>query len=293
MSATLPRTVAFADGSVRGALGLGTWKTGETARGSRTRRDEVAAVRRAIEIGYRTLDTAEMYGEGGAEEVVGEAIAGAVAAGEVVREDLFVVSKVYPHHASSAGVAAACDRSRRRLGLDRIDLYLLHWRGAAPLAETLAGFERLQAAGRVGAWGVSNFDVDDLEELVALPGGDACAANQVWWSLGERGPEVALVPWQRARGMPAMAYSPIDQGALAGRASPLAPIAERLGCTTAQLALAALLAEPRAMPIPKAVRAAHLQENWDAQRVVLAPDDRAAIDRACPRPARRRPLAMN
>jgi diketogulonate reductase-like aldo/keto reductase len=290
---TVPRTVAFADGSVRGALGLGTWKTGETARGSRTRADEVAAVRRAIEIGYRTIDTAEMYGEGGAEEVVGEAIAGALAAGDAAREDLFVVSKVYPHNATAAGVAAACDRSRARLGLDRIDLYLLHWRGSVPLAATLAGFERLRAAERIGAWGVSNFDVDDLEALVALDGGGACAANQVWWSLGERGPEVALVPWQRARGMPAMAYSPIDQGALAGGASPLAPVAARLGCTTAQLALAALLAEPGAMPIPKAVRAAHLQENWDAQALVLSAEDRAAIDRACPRPRRKPPLAMN
>lgn len=289
---TPPRTVAFADGSVRGALGLGTWKMGETAAGSRTRRDEVAAVRRAIEIGYRTLDTAEMYGEGGAEEVVGEAISGALAAGDVAREDLFVVSKVYPHNASTAGVAAACDRSRARLGLDRIDLFLLHWRGSVPLAATLAGFERLQAAGRIGAWGVSNFDVDDLEELVALPGGDACATNQVWWSLGERGPEVALVPWMRARRMPAMAYSPVDQGALAGAGSPLAPIAARLGCTPAQLALAALLAEPGALPIPKAVRPAHLQENWDAQAIVLGAEDRAAIDRDCPRPGRKRPLAM-
>jgi diketogulonate reductase-like aldo/keto reductase len=279
----VPRTVTFADGSVRGALGLGTWRMGESAAGGKARRDEVAAVRRAIEIGYRTIDTAEMYGEGGAESVVGEAIAGALAAGEVRREELFVVSKVYPHNASEPGLRAACDRSRTRLGLDRIDLYLLHWRGSVPLAETLAGFTAAVAAGRIGAWGVSNFDVADLEELAALAGGAGCAANQVWWSLGERGPEVALMPWQRARGMPMMAYSPIDQGALAGAGSPLAAVAGRLGCTPAQLALAALLAQPGAMPIPKAVRASHLQENWDAQGVVLAPGDRAEIDRACPR----------
>lgn len=295
MNRAPPRTVSFADGRVRGALGLGTWKMGESGRGTRAWRDEVAAVRRAIEIGYRTIDTAEMYGEGGAESVVGEAIAGALAAGDVARDDLFVVSKVYPHNATETGVVAACDRSRARLGLERIDLHLLHWRGAVPLARTVAGFEAAIASGRIGAWGVSNFDVADLEELAALDGGAACAANQVWWSLGERGPETALLPWQRARGLPLMAYSPIDQGALAraGGRAPLAAIAARLGCTPAQLALAALLAEPLAMPIPKAVRAAHLQENWDAQRVTLGAEDRAAIDRACPPPARRRPLAMN
>jgi diketogulonate reductase-like aldo/keto reductase len=290
---TAARTVAFANGTVVRALGLGTWRMGEAATGSPTRRDEVAAVRRAIEIGYRTIDTAEMYGEGGAETVVGEAIAGALAAGDVTRDALFVVSKVYPHNASRADVLAACDRSRRRLGLDRIDLYLLHWRGSVPLARTLEGFADARASGRIGAWGVSNFDVADLEELTALDGGGACAANQVWWSLGERGPEVALLPWQRARGMPVMAYSPIDQGALAAADSALSTIAASMGCTPAQLALAALLAEPGAMPIPKAVRAAHLQENWDAQGIVLPAADRAAIDRMFPRPERKRPLAVN
>ena len=286
------RTVAFADGTTVGALGLGTWKMGESAAGSKTRRDEVAAVRLAIEIGYRTIDTAEMYGEGGAESVVGEAIAGAVAAGEVARDDLFVVSKVYPHNASRSGVLAACDRSRRRLGLDRIDLYLLHWRGSVPLARTLEGFADAVATGRIGAWGVSNFDVDDLEELTAHDGGDACAANQVYLSLGQRGPEFDLVPWQQRRGMPLMAYSPIDQGALADGGSPLAAVAARHGCTPAQVALAALIALPGTVPIPKAVRAAHLRENWAAQALVLTAEDRQEIDRAHPPPRRKTPLAM-
>ena len=191
------------------ALGLGTWRMGEAAA---TRRAEVAAVRTALELGYRLLDTAEMYGEGGAEEVVGEALAQALRAGDVRREEVVVVSKVLPQNASRAGTQAACDRSRRRLGLDRIDLYLLHWRGPHPLHDTLDGLRALADAGAIGRWGVSNFDVDDLEELAAVAGPDECATNQVWYSLRERGPEFALLPWMRERAMPLMAYSPIDMG---------------------------------------------------------------------------------
>ena len=170
-------------------------------------------MRSAIEIGYRLFDTAEMYGEGGAEEVLGQALAEALRAGDVRRDELFIVSKVYPHNASRNGTAAACERSRKRLGLDRIDLYLLHWRGEHALADTVAAMHALLRGGHIGAWGVSNFDVDDMQELSAVA--PDCAVNQVYFSLGQRGPEFSLLPWLRNAAMPLMAYSPIDQGSLA------------------------------------------------------------------------------
>ncbi len=280
--------VRFPDGSTRPSLGLGTLRMGESAR---ERAREVAAVRLALEIGYRVIDTAEMYGEGGAEEVVGQALAEALRAGTVSRDELFVVSKVYPHNASRAGVAAACERSRQRLGLDRIDLYLLHWRGAHPLAETVAGFEALCARGHIGRWGVSNFDVDDLDELLGVPGGGACAANQVYYSLSERGPGHSLLPWQQRHRMPLMAYCPIDQGVLAGHAR-LAALARSRACTAAQLALAWAMRQSGVMAIPKAVREAHLRENFAAAALVLGDDDMAALDALFPPPRRKPPLAM-
>ena len=293
-SAPQPREIAFADGERRPALGLGTWRLGE----SRARRaEEIAAVRLAIDIGYRVIDTAEMYGEGGAEEVVGEAVTGAIREG-LAREDLFVVSKAYPHNASRAGVVQACERSLRRLRLDRIDLYLLHWRGGEPLAQTIAGFEDLVGRGRIRRWGVSNFDLDDLAELQALPGGSACAANQVYYSLGRRGVEFDVLPWQQRMRMPLMAYCPIDQGALAARGAGAAlhtalhSIARKHGATPAQVALAALMARPGVQAIPKAVREAHLRENWAAQRLALDADDLAALDRDFPPPKAKTPLAM-
>ena len=270
-------------------LGLGTWRLGESAA---RRAAEVAALRDAIGLGYRLFDSAEMYGEGGAETVLGEALRGAIAAGEVTRDDLFVVSKVYPHNASRRGAVAACERSLARLGLDRIDLYLLHWRGAHPLAETVAAFEALQAAGRIGAWGVSNFDRDDLEELVALPGGDACAANQVWYSASQRGVEFDLLPWMQARGMPLMAYSPIDQAALA-RHPRLEAVARRLGVTAAQVALAWVLRAQGVVAIPKAVDPGHLRANLDAAGLALDAPALAEIDRAFAPPRVRTALAMN
>jgi diketogulonate reductase-like aldo/keto reductase len=281
--------VVFGDGGrAWPAIGLGTWRLGESGR---ARRAEVAAVRLAIEIGYRVFDTAEMYGEGGAEEVLGEAIAGALRAGDVTRDALHVVSKVYPHNASRDGVVAACERSRRRLGLDRIDLYLLHWRGGVPLADTLAGFAELRRANRIGAWGVSNFDVDDMDELVALPGGDACATNQVYYALGARGIEFDLLPWQRARGMPLMAYCPIDQARHAGDPV-LAEIAARHGVRPLQVALAWVLAQPGVIAIPKSVREAHLRENIAAAGLRLDAEDRRAIDARFPPPKHKTPLAM-
>ncbi|MFT3953626.1 MAG: aldo/keto reductase [Piscinibacter sp.] len=280
--------VRFADGSTRPALGLGTWRMGESAR---ARAAEVAAVRLALEIGYRVIDTAEMYGEGGAEEVVGQALAEALRAGTVTRDQVFVVSKVYPHNASRAGVRAACERSRQRLGLDRIDLYLLHWRGQHPLAETVAGFEELQSRGWITQWGVSNFDVDDMEELLRLRGGTACAANQVNYSLGERGAGFALLPWLQHHGMPLMAYCPIDQGRLAGDAA-LAAVAQRHGASASQVALAWALQQPGVMAIPKAVREAHLRENFAAASLQLTAADLAEIDARFPPPKRRGSLAM-
>lgn len=270
-------------------LGLGTWRMGEDA--SR-RAAEVAAVREAIALGYRLIDTAEMYGEGGAETVVGQAVAEALRAGDVRREALFIVSKVYPHNASRRGTREACERSLKRLGLDAIDLYLLHWRGNHPLRDTVAAMQSLVADGRIAHWGVSNFDTDDMEELEPLAGsGPGCAANQVYLSLGERGPEFSLLPWQRERSMPLMAYSPIDQGALAGDKA-LGELAARLGVTAAQLALAAVIARPGVAAIPKAVRAAHLKENLAAAELRLDAATLEEIDRLHPPPRRKGPLAM-
>lgn len=280
--------VSFPDGHSVPALGLGTWRMGESAR---DRAREVAAVRLALEIGYRVIDTAEMYGEGGAEEVVGQALAEAMRAGTVARDEVFVVSKVYPHNASRAGVRAACERSRRRLALDRIDLYLLHWRGAHALADTVAGFEALTDAGEISRWGVSNFDVDDMEELLSVRGGRACAANQVYYSLGERGAGFALLPWLQRHGMPLMAYCPIDQGVLAGEPR-LAALAARHGATAAQLALAWAMEQPGVMAIPKAVREAHLRENLAAASLALGPGDFAELDALFSPPQRKSALAM-
>lgn len=281
-------TVALPDGMILPSIGLGTWKLGESPR---TRAAEVAAVRLAIEIGYRVIDTAEMYGEGGAEEVVGQAVAEALRAGTVTRDELFIVSKVYPHNASRAGVNAACGRSLKRLGLDRLDLYLLHWPGSHPLHETVAGFEALQAAGRIRRWGVSNFDTGEMHELSAVAGGAQCAANQVYHSLSARGVEFDLLPWQRERSMPLMAYCPLDQGGLANEPV-LREVAERHGATASQLALAWLMAQRGVMVIPKAVREAHLRENFAAAALTLDATDSAAIERRFPAPRRKLPLAM-
>ena len=290
MSQTEPSqpNVTCADGASWPALGLGTWRYGESAahRGA-----EEAALRRAFEIGYRVIDTAEMYADGGAESVLGQALAGAQRAGALRREDLFVVTKVYPHNAGRTALRKSCEASLRRLGLDCIDLYLLHWRGGVPLAETVAGFEELRQRGAIARWGVSNFDVEDLRELAALDAGSRCAANQVYYSLGERGPEFDLLPWQRERRMPLMAYCPIDQGALATHPV-LRQVAARHGASAAQVALAALLAQDGVMSIPKSADPTRLQENWDAQRLRLSAEDLAALGRAFPPPRRKQPLVM-
>lgn len=280
-------TVTWPDGARAPALGLGTWRLGEqTSR----RAAEVAALRDAFELGYRLVDTAEMYGDGGAEAVVGDALAQALRAGTLARDDVTIVSKACPQHAGARSLPAACESSLKRLRVDHLDLYLLHWRGSVPLAETVAAMQRLRERGRVRRWGVSNFDVTDMDELLDA-GGHACATNQVWYSLGQRGVEFDLLPWQRRRGMPLMAYCPIDQGALARHAK-LAPLAERHRATPAQLALAWVLNQPGVIAIPKAASPEHLRLNLDAARLALGADDLAALDRLFPPPRSKRPLAM-
>jgi diketogulonate reductase-like aldo/keto reductase len=280
--------VTFPGGLRLPSLGLGTWRMGESAA---QRKREVGAVRAAIDMGWRVIDTAEMYGDGGAEEIVGAAIAGALRAGAVEREELFVVSKVTPYNASASGAVAACKRSLSRLRLDHLDGYLLHWRGAVPLGETVEAFEGLRARGRIRHWGVSNFDVADMEELVRVPGGERCATNQIYYSLSTRGAAFDLVPWLGTRGITTMAYSPIDQGALA-RSAALGVIAKRRGVSAAQLALAWLIAQRGVMAIPKAASEAHLGENLAAGALTLDADEQTALDRAFPPPKRKTPLSM-
>ena len=250
------------------ALGQGTWYMGEDRA---ARKDEVAALQLGVDLGLTLIDTAEMYAEGGAEEVVGEALAGR-------REQAFVVSKVYPHNATRLGVAAACERSLKRLKTDRIDLYLLHWRGPHPLAETVAGFEALQRAGKIRHWGVSNLDLDDMRELASVPGGDACATNQLLYNLSRRGIEWELLPWLRERGIPVMAYSPIEQARLL-RHQGLQDLARRHGMTAAQVALAWLLGQEGVIAIPKSAKAAHVRDNAAARDITLDAAQRAELDR--------------
>lgn len=263
------------------ALGLGTWYMGDR-RSDRAR--EVAALRAGLDLGLSLIDTAEMYAEGGAEDVVGEAVAGR-------RDEVFIVSKVYPHNASRSGVPAACERSLRRLGTDRIDLYLLHWRGSVPLAETVAAFERLKREGKIRHWGVSNLDSDDMRELAAVPDGDKCVADQVLYHMGERGIEWHLLPALQRAGVATMAYSPLGQGEILD-APVLGEIAERHGVTPAAVALAWVLRQPGVIAIPKSADVARTRANARATELALDAADLAAIDRAFPPPRGPRPLAM-
>jgi diketogulonate reductase-like aldo/keto reductase len=245
---------------------------------------EVAALRRGLDLGMTLIDTAEMYGDGGAEEVVGEAMSGR-------RDEVFLVSKVLPGNASRKCAIKACEDSLRRLGTDRIDLYLLHWRGGVPFSETLEAFHALVRDGKIRAWGVSNLDVDDLEEWVSLAGGDGIAANQVLYNLTRRGIEFDLLPWCRRHGVATMAYSPIEQGRLLGHPS-LTSVAGRHGATEAQIALAWVMRHPDVIAIPKASRLSHVDENRAALDIALSPEDLAALDAAFPPPRRKRALEM-
>lgn len=282
------RLVSLPDRSTVPALGLGTARLGERQTSAAAEAD---ALVEALRIGYRLIDTAEMYGDGGAERVLGQAIARVVAQGVVRRDDLFIVSKVLPGNATRRGVPAACKASLKRLGLDQLDLYLLHWRGHVPLAETISALDRLRADGLIRRWGVSNFDAGDIDELAQLAAGAHCAANQVYYSASQRGIEFDLLPAQRTRRMPLMAYSPIDQGTLAEHKA-LAAVGARHGVSAAQVALAWVLRQPDVMAIPKAGRVEHLRENWAAAMLNLRADDLAAIDRAFPPPRTKRALAM-
>jgi diketogulonate reductase-like aldo/keto reductase len=273
--------VALPSGETVPALGQGTWQMAETA--SR-RKQEIEALRLGVELGMTLVDTAEMYGEGAAEELVAEALAGE-------RARLFLVSKVYPHNASRQGVVAACERSLRRLKTDRLDLYLLHWRGSVPLEETVAGFEELRRSGKVRHWGVSNFDTDDMEELLQVRGGENCAANQVLYNVTRRGPEFDLIPWMTKHRMPLMAYSPIEQGRLP-RGGVLQRIAQKYGASPFQIALAWLLQKPDVIAIPKASSLDHVRDNHRALEIRLGPEDLDAIDAEFAPPRRKRPLEM-
>ncbi len=285
------RTTELPDGESVPVLGLGTWRMGEDPR---RQVEELRALREAFEIGYRLIDTAEMYGEGGAEKMVGKAIAAAILAGEIRREDLFIVSKVYPHNASERGVQSACRRSLERLELDYLDLYLLHWPGNHPLRSTVTGFEALRGQGLIRHWGVSNFDVSEMEELWALPTPRhrvGCCVNQVYYSPSQRGIEFALQPLLTSRRMPVMAYSPTDQGKLA-QDPVLKAIGVRHGKTAIQIALAWILARSYRIAIPKAVQKKHLVENFEALGIELEARDFEEIDARFPPPARPVPLAM-
>ncbi|WP_313243078.1 aldo/keto reductase [Stutzerimonas nitrititolerans] len=272
------RRIRLGEGEVP-VVGQGTWHMGENP-AERSR--EIAALRLGIELGMTLIDTAEMYGEGGVEEVVGEAIQGR-------RERVFLVSKVYPHNASRRGVPQACERSLRRLGTDCIDLYLLHWRGQYPLAETVEAFERLREAGKIRRWGVSNCDVDDLQELGDIA---ACATNQVLYNPEERGIEFDLLPFCQAHDMPVMAYCPVGQGGSLLQDPAIIEVARRQGAQPGQVALAWALRQPNVLVIPKAVDPAHVRANAAAAELRLSDEELSILDGAFPPPRRKRALQM-
>lgn len=262
-------------------LGMGTWRMGEHAK---NRQDEIAALRHGLDRGISLIDTAEMYGEGGAETVIAEAIGNR-------RSEVFLVSKVYPHNASRQGLIAACERSLKRLNTDYLDLYLLHWRGAARLPEVLEGFQRLQQSGKIRGYGVSNFDVDDLEEAIQLNGGNGIATNQVLYNLMRRGVEWDLLPWCQHHYLPIMAYSPLEQGRLLPHPT-LKTIARSRGVSVAQVAIAWLLHQPDVIVIPKSSRIEHVEQNYAALNLQLSSGELTQLDAAFPPPVRSVALEM-
>jgi diketogulonate reductase-like aldo/keto reductase len=275
------RRVTLATGETVPQLGLGTWHMGE----NRAQRGaEADALRLGLDLGMTLIDTAEMYGEGGAEEVVAEAVKGR-------RDEVFIVSKVYPHNASKSGAIAACERSLKRLKTDRIELYLLHWRGSHPLADTVSAFEKLKADGKIGAWGVSNLDTDDMAELAGVAKGRNCVANQVLYHLGSRGIEWDLIPDCAERKVAVMAYSPLGQGRIL-RDKALAKVAERHGVSPAAIALAWTMRHPHVIAIPTASRPEHVRENLVAADLMLTAADLADLDAAFAPPKRATPLGM-
>ena len=272
--------VTLPGGEVVPSMGQGTWKMGERAE---RRSDEIAALRAGVELGMTLVDTAEMYGDGAAEALICEAIGDR-------RDQLFLASKAYPQNASRSRLAGACEASLKRLGTDRLDLYLLHWRGSVPLAETIEAMEALKSAGKIRHWGVSNLDTDDMDELIAA-GGDGCVTDQILYNLVRRGPELDLLPWLAQHKVPVMAYSPVEQGRLTSHPA-LDKVAAKVGATPAQVALAWTLRHDGLIAIPKASSIAHVRENRAAADIVLSDADLATLDAAFPRPAGRRPLEM-
>jgi diketogulonate reductase-like aldo/keto reductase len=275
------KTVTFPNGQSVPALGIGTWKMGEVAR---RRAGELAALRQAIDLGMTLIDTAEMYGEGAAEELIGEAIRGR-------REEVFLVSKVYPQNAGRRSAMQACERSLRRLGVERIDLYLLHWRGSIALAETFEAFTKLVDDGKIGAFGVSNFDTGDLQEAWGIPAGRNLITNQILYNLTRRSVEFDLLAWCREHGIPIMAYSPVEQGRLVQNRK-LVEIARGREATPAQIAIAWLLAQQDVIAIPKAGDPRHVVENRGAADIELTATELGELGRAFPRPRQRRALEM-
>ncbi len=275
------RYLDLSSGQKMPVLGQGTWGFGERRAG---RAEAVKALQLGLDLGMTLIDTAEMYGEGGAEEIVGEAVRGR-------RDKCFIVSKVYPHNASRTGVIAACERSLKRLATDHIELYLLHWRGSVPLAETIEAFERLVADGKILSHGVSNFDTDDMQELWRLVGGKKATANQILYNLTRRGAEWDLLPWCRKHGVPVMAYSPIEQARMLKHPE-LKKLAAARGVTPAQLALAWLLHQEGVVIIPKAADPAHVRDNAAVLEIKLDKAELAALDHAFPPPKAKRPLEM-
>ena len=275
------RSIPLRSGEKIAALGQGTWHFAEKAA---RRRDEIASINLGVDLGMTVIDTAEMYGDGAAEVLVGEAIAGR-------RSEVFLVDKVLPHHATRVGTVRACQASLGRLGVDYIDLYLLHWRGRIPLVETIEGFAELKLDGMIRHWGVSNLDIDDMIELTSVPGGNEVQTNQILYNLTRRGPEYALLPWLSQHGIPTMAYSPFEQARLLEHPA-LQPIARSHNATPAQIALAWVLQHDGVSAIPRAGTPSHVRQNAAARDIELTRDDLHALDRAFPPPTRARPLEV-
>ncbi len=275
------QTLELISGQAIPILGMGTWQMGEN---TLDRQSEIKALRHGLDLGLSLIDTAEMYGEGGAEEVVGEAI-------DNHRSEVFLASKVYPHNASRQGVIAACERSLNRLKTDYLDLYLLHWRGSVPLAETLDAFQTLQQAGKVRSYGVSNFDAADMQGAISLKNGSGIVTNQVLYNLMRRGIELNLLPWCRRQGVPIMAYSPIEQGRLLNNKT-LKAIAQERGVSTAQVAIAWLLHQDNVIVIPKSSRIDHVEQNHAALDLKLSVEELNVLENAFPLPTKPVPLEM-
>lgn len=286
MNTNISDSTRLPDGTSVPRLGQGTWNIGDS---NASRAEEIAALRLGVELGLHLIDTAEMYGEGRSEELVGEAIRG-------IRDDVFLVSKVYPHNAGQERLVRSCEASLKRLGTDHLDLYLLHWRGNVPLEETVEGMERLVDSGKIARWGVSNLDTEDMRELMRIPGGDRCAMNQVLYHLGSRGIEHELLPWQRSHNIPVMAYSPLAQAGTLRKGlaenETVQEIARNHGVTPLQVMLAWSIREGNMIAIPKASTRQHVAENAATAKLRLSNEECWRLDDAFPQPAWKVPLDM-